>query len=332
MSELPGMVATLAYEGLCTFEFGIAIEIFGLQRPELQIPWYQHQVIAVDAMPLKAAGGVRIMADSGLEGLAMAHTIIIPGWRSLIDEPPAPLLEALCNAHERGTRLLSICSGVFVLAATGLLDGKRATTHWRFAHELASRFPRIEVDPNVLYVDAGQLITSAGSAAGIDACLHLVARDHGTHVANTVARRLVMAPQRSGGQSQFIPSPISRAPRNELSHLLQWIRERLDQPFSIQEMAAKVAMSERTFLRRFKETTGLAPKVWLQQERIGRARDLLESTADSTSKVAETCGFNSVESFRVAFRTTVGIAPSAYRKQFGDRRIAASSTKRCSAK
>jgi len=317
MSETSGLVATLAYEGLCTFEFGIAVEIFGLRRPELEIPWYRHQVVAVDDGPMHAAGGVRIMADAGLEGLAKAQTIIVPGWRCRHQTPPAALLDALRDAHARGARLLSICSGVFVLAATGLLDGKRATTHWQFAHELASRFPDIEVDPNVLYVDAGQLITSAGSAAGIDACLHLVARDHGTHVANTVARRLVMAPQRTGGQAQFIPMPVSKAPRNELSRVLQWARENLQQPISICQMAAKVAMSERTFLRRFKETTGLAPKAWLQQERITRARELLESTAGNTSDIADACGFTSVESFRVAFRTTVGIAPASYRKHFG---------------
>ncbi|MHA7115059.1 transcriptional regulator FtrA [Pseudomonas promysalinigenes] len=317
MSEMPGLVATLAYEGLCTFEFGIAVEIFGLRRPELDIPWYQHQVVAVDDGPMHAAGGVRISADAGLEGLARAQTIIVPGWRSRHEAPPAALLDALRAAHARGARLLSICSGVFVLAATGLLDGGRATTHWQFAHELASRFPHIEVDPNVLYVDAGQLITSAGSAAGIDACLHLVARDHGTHVANTVARRLVMAPQRTGGQAQFIPMPIMKAPRNELSRVLQWARENLEQPISICQMAEKMAMSERTFLRRFKETTGLAPKAWLQQERISRARELLESTAGNTNDIAEACGFTSTESFRVAFRTTVGIAPSSYRKHFG---------------
>lgn len=317
MTGTPGLVAILVYEGLCTFEFGIAVEIFGLARPELDTPWYKHQVIAVDDGPMHAMGGIRIMADAGLEGLAKAQTIIVPGWRSRHETPPAALLDTLRNAHARGARLLSICSGVFVLAATGLLDGKRATTHWQFAHELASRFPRIEVDPNVLYVDAGQVITSAGSAAGIDACLHLVARDYGTHIANTVARRLVMAPQRTGGQAQFIPSPVSKAPRNELGGVLQWARENLQQPISIRQMASRVAMSERTFLRRFKETTGLAPKAWLQQERIAQARDLLESTTHNTSEVSEACGFNSVESFRVAFRSTVGTAPSIYRKHFG---------------
>lgn len=321
MHSPPGIVAILAYEGLCTFEFGIAVEIFGLSRPELNIPWYRHQVVAVDDGPMHAMGGIRIIADAGLEMLDSARTIIVPGWRSRHDLPPAPLLEALRQAHGRGARLLSICSGVFVLAATGLLDGKRATTHWQFADELAHRFPKIEVDPNVLYVDAGQLITSAGSAAGIDACLHLVARDHGTHVANSVARRLVMAPQRTGGQAQFIHTPVSTLPRNELTRVLQWAREHLQEPISICQMASRVAMSERTFLRRFRETTGLAPKAWLQQQRISRARDLLESTSQNIASISEACGFASVESFRVAFRTVVGVSPSTYRKRFGNPRM-----------
>lgn len=227
---------------------------------------------------MHALGGLRIAVDAGLEALDSARTVIIPGWRSHHEPPPEALLQALRRAHARGARLLSICSGVFALAATGLLDGKTATTHWQFCTELAERFPLIKVDPNVLYVDSGPLITSAGSAAGIDACLHLIARDFGTHVANSVARRLVMAPQRTGGQAQFIVAPVSKSPRNELSRVLQWLREHLDQPLSVCDMAARVAMSERTFLRRFVETTGLPPKTWLQQERLNRARELLEST------------------------------------------------------
>ncbi|EPJ77784.1 transcriptional activator FtrA [Pseudomonas sp. CFII68] len=266
---------------------------------------------------MHALGGLRIAVDAGLEALDTAQTIIIPGWRSHHEPPPEALLQALRRAHARGARLLSICSGVFALAATGLLDGKTATTHWQFCAELAERFPLITVDPNVLYVDSGQLITSAGSAAGIDACLHLIARDFGTHIANSVARRLVMAPQRTGGQAQFIIAPVSKSPRNELTRVLQWMRENLDQPLSVGDMAARVAMSERTFLRRFVETTGLPPKTWLQQERLNRARALLESTDQSTAGIAQACGYRSVESFRAAFRNAIGLPPSAYRERFG---------------
>ena len=317
MHRDPGLVAILAYDGLCTFEFGIAVEIFGLPRPEFDFPWYRHCIVGVDAGPMRAMGGIQVLADAGLEGLAEARTIVIPGWRDRTEAPPPRLLEALCDAHAQGARLLSICSGVFVLAATGLLDGCRATTHWRYAGELAARFPAIEVDPQVLYVDAGQLISSAGSAAGIDACLHLVARDYGTHVANSVARRLVMSPQRGGGQAQFIPAPVAQAPRSDLSGLIDWVRQNLQQHLEVSQLASRVAMSERTFLRRFSEATGMTPKAWLRHERMARARELLESSSASSERIAELCGFRSVESFRVAFRGSVGLPPSAYRERFG---------------
>jgi AraC family transcriptional activator FtrA len=266
---------------------------------------------------MRAMGGIQVLADGGMELLADARTIIIPGWRDRSAAVPMELIAALRQAHARGARLLSICSGVFVLAATGLLDGHGATTHWRYTSELAERFPGILVDPDVLYVDSGQLITSAGSAAGIDACLHLVARDFGTQVANCVARRLVMSPQRSGGQAQFIPTPVSPAPRSDLSRVMQWARERLHEPLEVRDLASEAAMSERTFLRRFTEASGQSPKSWLQHERLGRARELLESSDQNTEQIAERCGYRSVESFRVAFRTVVGVPPSVYRERFG---------------
>lgn len=317
MHRNPGLVAILAYDGLCTFEFGIAVEIFGLARPEFDFPWYEHRIAAVDQGPMRAMGGIQVLADGGLELLADARTIIIPGWRDRNAAVPDGLINALRQAHGRGARLLSICSGVFVLAATGLLDGHGATTHWHYTTELAARYPNILVDPDVLYVDAGQLITSAGSAAGIDACLHLVTQDFGTQVANAVARRLVMSPQRTGGQAQFIPTPVSPTPRSDLSRVMQWARERLHVPLQVRELASEAAMSERTFLRRFTEATGLAPKIWLQHERLARARELLESTDQNTDQIAQRCGYRSVESFRVAFRTVVGVPPSVYRERFG---------------
>ena len=278
---------------------------------------YEHRIVAVDPGPMRATGGIQVTADGGMELLEQARTIIIPGWRSRSDPLPGPLIDALRRAHQRGARLLSICSGVFALAATGLLDGRGATTHWRYTEELAARFPLIEVDPDVLYVDAGQLITSAGSAAGIDACLHLVARDFGTHVANSVARRLVMSPQRTGGQAQFIPAPVSRTPRSDLSKVMQWAREHLHEPLEVRDLARQALMSERTFLRRFSEATGASPKAWLQHERLARARELLESGSEHTEHIALRCGYRSVESFRVAFRSVVGVPPSVYRERFG---------------
>lgn len=319
MQDAPGLVAILAYDGLCTFEFGIAIEIFALPRPEFDFAWYAHRIVAVDPGPLRATGGFVVGADAGLEVLAQARTIIVPGWRSRDEPPPEALLVELRKAHARGARLLSICSGVFVLAAAGLLDGKRATTHWRYSDELARRFPGIAVDSSVLYVDSGQVITSAGSAAGIDACLHLVERDFGAHVSNTVARRLVMAPQRGGGQAQFIAAPVAQAPRHDLAVVLDWVREHLGEPLTVPQMAARALMSERTFLRRFNDATGMTPKAWLQHERMARARSLLETSGLDTEQIAQRCGFASAESFRVAFRRTVGLAPSFYRDSFGAR-------------
>ncbi|WP_434771612.1 transcriptional regulator FtrA [Pseudomonas entomophila] len=317
MHDAPGLIAILAYDGLCTFEFGIAIEIFALPRPEFDFPWYRHCVVAVDPGPLRALGGFTVSADGGHEVLREAHTIIVPGWRNRAERPPQALLDELRRAHARGARLLSICSGAFVLAAAGLLDGKRATTHWRYCEELAARFPALVVDPAVLYVGDGQVITSAGSAAGIDACLHLVERDFGAQVANTVACRLVMAPLRAGGQAQFIPAPVAQTPRQDLAALLDWARTRLHEPLTLRHLAAKALMSERTLLRRFHEATGMSPKRWLQHARLAQARALLEHRTLDLERIAERCGFASVDSFRVAFRKEVGVAPSAYRDSFG---------------
>ena len=204
------MVA-LAYDGLCTFEFGVAVEIFGLDRPEMGEAWYRFRVAAIEPGPLRAAGGIRVESDGGLRLIERAGTIIVPGWRGADCPVPERLLAALRRAHKRGARLVSFCSGVFVLAATGLLDGKRATTHWRYAERLARAYPAISVVPDVLYIDEGNLLTAAGSAAGIDLSLHLIRRDWGAAAANSVARRLVVQPHRDGGQAQFIEAPVPEA-------------------------------------------------------------------------------------------------------------------------
>src|SRR5215831_2780664 len=316
----PGLVAVLAYDGLCTFEFGIAVEIFGLPRPEFSFPWYRFAVVGVDRGPLRATGGVSVSAPGTLRQLATATTIVIPGWRDRKEPPPPDLLDALRRAHRRGARLVSICSGVFVLAATALLDGRRATTHWRYAEELAARFPAIEVDPHVLYVDAGNILTSAGSAAGIDACLYLVARDFGWGVANVIARRLVATPHRDGGQAQFIRTPLPGPSASPVAALMEWARQNLSRPLRIRDLARRAAMSERTFLRRFGDAAGTTPKAWLQHERIGRAQDLLEATDRPLDRVAESCGYRSPETFRAVFRARVGVSPAAYRRQFRERR------------
>jgi AraC family transcriptional regulator, transcriptional activator FtrA len=196
-------VVALAYDGLCTFEFGVAVEIFGLDRPEMGDDWYSFRVAAIEPGPLRAAGGIRVTTDGGLGLIERAGTIVVPGWRGADEPVPARVIKALRRAHAKGARLLSFCSGVFVLAATGLLDGKRAVTHWRYAERLARAYPRIAVVPDVLYMDEGSVLTAAGSAAGIDLSLHLIRRDWGVAAANSVARRLVVPAHRDGGQAQF---------------------------------------------------------------------------------------------------------------------------------
>ena len=316
MRKHPGLVVALAYDGLCLFEFGVAVELFGLPRPELDTPWYEFAVAGVGGGRYRGLGGVTLQARRGLALLERARTIVVPGWSDPGKRPPERLLRALSAAHARGARILTICSGAFVLGYTGLLDGRRATTHWRHTDRFRAQFPRVELVPDVLYVDEGRIITSAGSAAGIDAGLHLIRRDFGAAVANRVARRLVVAPHRDGGQQQFIPAPVDPAAGGRFGTVMQWARQRLAQPLTVRGLAGQAAMSERNFLRRFREATGATPKAWLLHERIARAQTLIETSGDSIGRIAERCGFGAPESFRAAFRKRVGIPPSKYRSRF----------------
>lgn len=312
----PGLLALVAYDGLCTFEYSIAVEVFARVRPTLGVPWYRTIVVTPDRGELRGIGGVRVEADAPLTALARVRTIVIPGWRAPQDPPPQALLNALLAAHRRGARLLSICSGAFVIAACGLLEGRRATTHWLYAADFRAMFPRVEFVDDVLYVDEGQIITSAGSAAGVDACLHLVRRDYGARVANIVARRMVTAPHREGGQAQYVETPVAARAGPTIGEVLDWARERMDRPITVSELARRTAMSERTFLRHFQAALGMPPSTWLQRTRVARARELLESTSLPHAAIAEQCGFDSAETFRVAFRRNVGVAPGAYRLRF----------------
>jgi len=313
------LVAALAYDGLCTFEFGCVVEMFSLERPELGVDWYRFAVCAVERGPIRAAGGIQVVASHGLAMLARADTIVVPGWRNADEPPPEPLLRALRRAHARGARLASICSGVFVLAATGLLDGKAATTHWRYADKLRERHPTIDVRTNELYVDEGDILTSAGSAAGLDMLLHLVRRDHGAKVANQVAQRLVIAPHRLGDQAQFVPRPMPVDDAARLSRLMDWVRAHPAQPHTPASLAARAAMSVRTLQRQFQETAGLTPLEWVTRERVAAARELLESSRRPMADIAERTGFGSEESFRRHFRIVTGVSPATYRRQFAVR-------------
>lgn len=309
-------VVALAYDRLSTFEFGIVVEIFGLARPELNVDWYRFGVCSLDPGPLRATGGVLVQPTAGLRALAHAGTIVIPGWRDPDERPPEALLRALRAASARGTRLVTICSGVFVPAAAGLLDGKRATTHWRYVDRLRTRYPRIRVEPDVLYVDEGNILTSAGSAAGIDLCLHVVRRDYGAEIANQVARRLIVPPQRDGGQSQYIPAPIRTDGRSGLSRVLEWTQGRLSEPLSVAQLAQRAAMSPRTFARRFREETGTTPHLWLTHQRLLAAQRRLETTNESVDEIAGAVGFQTAATLRMHFRRALRTTPTAYRRRF----------------
>ncbi|WUR13401.1 transcriptional regulator FtrA [[Empedobacter] haloabium] len=313
--QTPHRVVALAYDGLCTFEFGCTVELFALERPELGVDWYDFRVAAIERGPIRAAGGITVQARYAPGWIRQADTIVIPGWRDADEEPPAALLALIRAAHRRGARLCSICSGVFVLAAAGVLDGQRATTHWRYAERLARRYPRVQVAADALYIDNGQVITSAGSAAGLDMLLHLVRRDHGARVGNLVAQRLVVPPHRAGGQAQFVPRPMPADEAGRLAQLMDWLRRHPAGPHTVASMAERAAMSARTLQRQFQQATGLGPVEWLVRERIAIAKDLLE-TPLPLAQVAERAGFGSEESLRHHFRRLVATSPGAYRKAF----------------
>lgn len=311
----PPLVVALAYDGLCTFEFAIAAEVFGLERPEFEWPLYRFAAVSVEAGPLRAAGGLTVEAGGSLALLARAHTIVVPGWRGCDAPVPDRLGRALVRAHERGARLVSICSGAFVLARAGLLGGRRATTHWRYLDALRAVDASIVIDEQALYVDDGRVLTSAGSAAGLDLCLHLVRSDYGAAVANSVARRLVLPAHRQGGQAQFVPAPMGRE-RGAVGALLDRLRRDLAAPWTVSEMAQLARLSERTLLRRFRESTGTSPKRWLVQQRLQQARDLLETSQATVESVAAQCGLPSPEILRHHFHRAYGTSPSGYRRAF----------------
>ena len=317
MPNLTGpLVVALLYDGLCTFEFGIVAEIFGLSRPEMGSGWYRFASCAVDEGPMRAHGGLTVVADHGPEILAEADIIVVPGWKGAEALVPKVLAEHLRAAHARGARLASICSGAFVLAATGLLSGGTATTHWRYAGKLRERFPDITVDDASLYRVHDRIHTSAGSAAGIDLLIEMVRQDFGAAAANSVARRLVMPAHRAGGQAQFLERPVGVREGTEIGPLLEEVRGSLEADWTVGRMAEEMGMSLRTFLRRFAEATGQSPGDWLADERVGEAKRLLTQGNPGMEDVAAAVGFGSAHTLRHHFRQKVGISPSEYRARF----------------
>ncbi|HET6709559.1 helix-turn-helix domain-containing protein [Amycolatopsis sp.] len=300
-------VALAATDGMLSFELTIATEVFG------DDPRYDFAVCG--AAPVRV-GRFLLEPDHGLDRLAHADTVLVPGWADVGNAPPADLVDAVRAAHARGARVASLCTGAFVLAAAGLLDGLRATTHWAHTDVLAARYPAVTVDPDVLYVDNGQVLTSAGKAAAMDLCLHLVRADHGPAVANAIARLLVVPPHRAGGQAQFVPAPVPSRDDHPLSALLPWIIARLDRPLTVEDLARQANMSSRHLGRHFRSATGTTPLQWLLNQRIRRAQELLENTDASIDAVAEAVGMGTATTLRRHFNRTVGVPPDTYRRTF----------------
>ena len=308
-------VAVAVCDGVSVFELGVVCEVFGVDRTDTGLPGYDFAVCAAEPPPLRSGGGFTLTPAYGIDRLASADLVAVPHWRSPDERPPEALLDALRAVVDRGGRVMSVCSGAFVLAAAGLLDGRRATTHWKYAAALASRYPAIDVDPNVLYVDAGPVLTSAGTAAGIDLCLHLVREEHGAAVANAVARRMVVPPHRDGGQAQYVEAPVPLPRRDDLADVLTYAVEHLDEPLTVDDLAARALMSPRTFARRFRAATGTTPYAWLLHQRTLHAQRLLESGL-AVEEVARRAGFGSAATLREHFGRIRGTSPSAYRRTF----------------
>lgn len=310
------VVAVVANK-LSPFEFSSACELLGIERPGLEVPWYRFVVCSPDPSPLTTViPGLMVNVSRGLSALRQADTVVVLPCGQ-VDAPSPALLNALRGAHRRGARMVSLCTGAFILAAAGLLDGRAATTHWNHADELARKYPRIAVDPGALYVDGDDVLTSAGSAASIDLCLHLVRKDFGAEVANRVARSAVVPPHRSGGQAQFVMQPVPNLEIDSpFSDTLQWIEEHLQEDMSVRSLAQRSAMSARTFARRFKAATGTTPHQWILRQRISLAQRCFETTDLSVDVVADRCGLGTAANLRQQFHRVLGTSPSAYRASF----------------
>ncbi|MCT2582787.1 helix-turn-helix domain-containing protein [Actinophytocola gossypii] len=312
-------VAVVLMDDVTPFEFGVLCEVFGIDRTEDGVPRVDFLVCGEEpGMPLRTSVGARLTPEYGLDAVARADLVAVTGVK-LRDEDqyPVAVLEVLRAAVARGATVLSVCSGAFVLGAAGLLDGRRCTTHWRYVDQLAERHPDALLDPDVLFVDDGNVITSAGTAAGIDACLHLVRREQGSAAANAIARRMVVPPQRDGGQRQYIELPIPECTADSLSPVLAWMLDNLAIDHTVAALAGRARMSERTFARRFVAETGTTPHRWLTMQRVLHARRLLEDTRLPVEDIAARCGFGSAALLRHHFNRVVGVAPKDYRRTFG---------------
>jgi len=309
------VIAVVAFDRICPFHLSAPCVVFAEAYPGE--PDFQLLVCAAEEGPLTTTAGFSVSVRHGLEAIATADTVIVPSWRDAAERPPEALLEALVAAHRRGAQVVGLCLGAYVLAAAGLLDGHRATTHWAFAADFARRYPAVRVDADVLYIDEGNILTSAGTAAAIDCCLYMLRQRYGALAANRVARRLVVPPHRQGGQAQFIEQPLpARAQDSRLADLIDWVRANLHRPHSLDSLAAKSLMSRRSFTRHFRLLTGCTVGDWLLAERLALTQRLLESTEQSVDHIAALAGFGSPVSLRHHFRQSLGVSPSAWRQTF----------------
>ncbi|WP_018150381.1 helix-turn-helix domain-containing protein [Leeia oryzae] len=308
-------IAVVAFDQISPFHLSVPCVVFGDERPDA--PDFELQVCAAETGPLKTTAGFEVMVAHGLEILATAHTVIIPSWRDVAERPPQPLLDALRAAHERGAQVVGLCLGAYVLAEAGLLSQRKATTHWAFAQDFAQRYPDVQLDPNVLYVEDGRLLTSAGTAAGIDCCLHMIRQRYGAESANAVARRLVVPPHRQGGQAQYIEQPLpATASGSRLADLIAWVRTHLDEPHTLDSLAEKSLMSRRTFTRHFRQLTGTTVGNWLLSERLALTQRLLETTGQPVEEIARLTGFGNTVTLRHHFGKAFGVSPMAWRKMY----------------
>jgi transcriptional regulator GlxA family with amidase domain len=311
-------VAVLCYEGVSTFGLGVTSEIFGYDRSSQGLPSYDYVLTAADPGVMRTDVGLPITVTAGLDQFSAADLGIIVCWDEADVRPPEPVLAAVRALADRGGRIMSNCTGAFVLAAAGLLDGRRATTHWRWAARLASDYPSVAVDATVLYIDDGQVITSAGTAAAIDACLHLLRLEHGAAVANAVARHMVMPPHRDGGQAQFVPVVVdAAADPASMASVQAWALEHLSEPLTVPDMAARALMSPRTFARQFAARTGTTPHQWLIKARVLRAQELLEQSPASIEQISAACGLTPLM-LRRHFARVCSTTPQAYRRTFSE--------------
>ncbi len=305
----------MIWDGVAPFEFGVVCEAFGLDRSDDGVPLLEFGICAPQPGLVRTSLGFGIEVVDGLGRLEEADLVCVPAMRRG-DPLPDGVTEALWRAHDRGARLLTVCSGAFALGEAGLLDGRECTTHWKYTDQLSARFPEAKVVPEVLYVDSGQIITSAGTAAGLDACLHIWRQEYGAAVASAVARRMVVPPQRDGGQAQFISRPVPEIDAETLGPLLAWISAHLHEELDVDSLARQVLMSPRTFARRFRAETGATPYAWITAQRVRRAEEMLERTERPVEWIAGEVGFGNAAALRHHFTRVRGLSPQAYRRRF----------------